>query len=326
LAEGKSSIMSKKNAFSPLEGPRFAGTQIKNSNGAGFTLVELLVVIAIIALLMSILMPALGRVRRQAKMVICQSNLKQWTICFSMYTDDFDGSFPRGWCGNGYSFSTPQEYANSYWMQALRPYYGDQGDLRLCAMATKPGTQSGGGPFGGALIDSTFAAWGIAGAGQLNLRGEPFGTWPYLVIGDYGSYGWNGWVGDPPYNVPAGLGQNHPVKWNWRKANVSGTGNIPLIMANQWVDGWPLHQDTPPLFMGQPWGTSGNENMPRFCQNRHDGSLNSAFLDWSVRRVGLKQLWRLKWHRRFDLNGPWTITGNAKPSDWPDWMRNFKDY
>jgi len=292
------------------------------SRQRGFTLVELLVVIAIIALLMSILMPALGRVRKQAKMVLCQANQKQWTICFSMYTDDFDGSFPRGWCGDGYAFSTPEEYANSYWMQALRPYYGNEHDLRLCPMAMKPGTQSGGGPYGGDLQDSTFAAWGIAGdPGELDRIGKPFSEWPYLVVGDYGSYGWNGWVGDPPHDVEPGLGQEHPVKWNWRKANVSGAGNIPLIAANQWVDGWPRDQDTPPLHMGQPWWTTGNESMARFCQNRHEGSVNIAFLDWSIRRIGLKQLWRLKWHRRFDLSAPLPVWETEAP-----WMKDFKDY
>ena len=61
-----------------------------------FTLVELLVVIAIITLLMSILMPALGRVRKQAKAVMCQANLRQWAIIFGMYTEDYDGYFCDG--------------------------------------------------------------------------------------------------------------------------------------------------------------------------------------------------------------------------------------
>lgn len=43
-----------------------------------FTLIELLVVVAIIALLMAILMPALQRVKSQAKAVACMSYLKQW--------------------------------------------------------------------------------------------------------------------------------------------------------------------------------------------------------------------------------------------------------
>ena len=54
--------------------------------GKGFTLIELLVVIAIIALLMGILMPALARVKAQAKDVACKGRLKQWTLIFAMYT------------------------------------------------------------------------------------------------------------------------------------------------------------------------------------------------------------------------------------------------
>ncbi len=63
----------------------------------GFTLIELLVVVGIIALLVGMLLPALGRAREQSKVVACASNLKQIAMAFNMYLLDSQGqAFWRG--------------------------------------------------------------------------------------------------------------------------------------------------------------------------------------------------------------------------------------
>ncbi|MEL6497121.1 MAG: type II secretion system protein [Planctomycetota bacterium] len=60
----------------------------------GFTLIELLVVIAIIALLIGILLPALGRARQSAQTLQCLSNIRQLSISLNQYANDFKSKFP----------------------------------------------------------------------------------------------------------------------------------------------------------------------------------------------------------------------------------------
>jgi prepilin-type N-terminal cleavage/methylation domain-containing protein/prepilin-type processing-associated H-X9-DG protein len=60
----------------------------------GFTLIELLVVIAVIALLMSILMPALSAAREQGRRAVCAQNEKNTGLGLTMYANDYNGRLP----------------------------------------------------------------------------------------------------------------------------------------------------------------------------------------------------------------------------------------
>src|SRR5687768_10281296 len=78
-----------------------------DSKRKGFTLVELLVVIGIIALLISILLPALGKARESAKKTQCASNMRQLSLALVMYTDANKGIMPSDGPEDGNSAAAP---------------------------------------------------------------------------------------------------------------------------------------------------------------------------------------------------------------------------
>ena len=82
----------------------------QSSATRGFTLIELLVVIAIIAILASMLLPALSRSKQAARRIACLNQLKQLGLATVMYVSDNDGYYPS-------SNSTDK------WPQAIRPNY-----------------------------------------------------------------------------------------------------------------------------------------------------------------------------------------------------------
>jgi len=249
----------------------------------------------------ALMMALKTRARKHAKTVICQAHLKEWATIFAMYTDDNNGFFPERRSGN---------MAYGRWMDSMREYYIAAEYIRLCPVAKKianPDMTEGMDWWG-----STFVAWGKVPSRDAGGQG---------IIGYYGSYGVNGYVYEPVGSDVYGK----PPERFWRTINVKGGNYIPIFLDCYFWCGWPDDDDTPPKYDGLQ-SRSDADAMNRFCLNRHNGFVNGLFMDFSVRKVGLKELWTLKWHRQFNTAGPWTKAGGAQPSDWPQWMRRFKDY
>ena len=254
----------------------------------GFTLIELLVVIAIIALLLAILMPALARVKKQARAVACQGLLRQWGAIWSMFCDDNNGYFSNG----------QAVWTRGQWVVELRSQYQTKTDILNCPSATKrlPSGDVWGGPY------NTYAM-------PVNPTDNP-----YTEGGEEPSYGVNTWIYNQPQSTAAG---NY-----WKTKDSKGAAKIPVFADTMWRGGGPTAEGTagdPPQSNGQ-WIDVTHEMM-HFCIDRHEGTINMLFMDWHVEKVGLKGLWKLKWHKNFNTNGKW-----AQPNaPWPVWMNHLSE-
>jgi prepilin-type N-terminal cleavage/methylation domain-containing protein/prepilin-type processing-associated H-X9-DG protein len=263
-----------------------------------FTLIELLVVIAIIALLLSILMPSLRKVKKQAQAVVCMSNLKQWGVVWSLYLEDNKNKFPIV-TDRATDIGVPY-----IWVEPLRPYYKGGGeDMRVCPTATKSEAEGGRG---------WFIAWDDPGTSDPPEEYR-------------GSYGINNWL----YGCPNAKWWGNDTTGNWLRADVKGANRIPLFMDCWRWGGSPLDTDEPytkpPQVFEDLRDADFIGSINRFCLDRHSGNINILFVDMAVSKVGLKQLWKVKWKKDFDVNGPWTKSGGVTREKWPDWMKGLSE-
>ena len=90
--------------------------------------------------------------------------------------------------------------------------------------------------------------------------------------------------------------------------SLANANNIPVMGDALRFDHWPKETEKPATNEYAAWGSN---NMGRICINRHRGFTSSSFLDWSVRKVGLKELYTLQWHKKFNTRGPWTMPAGS---------------
>ncbi|MHC4518892.1 MAG: type II secretion system protein [Planctomycetota bacterium] len=159
----------------------------------GFTLIELLVVISVITLLVALLVPALERARDQARVVVCQSNLRQCGVYFSMYAEANDNRF---YSNLGIVGGFPG------WRKPMEVYFEGEPDILLCPSARTYRRLSG--------ITPT---WG----------GGSRSAWKYGGV--VASYGTNHWIA-------AGEEADPRAWWTsqaWETPLIRGGGQYPRV-------------------------------------------------------------------------------------------------
>jgi prepilin-type processing-associated H-X9-DG protein len=185
----------------------------------------------------------------------------------------------------------PPEVGGSYnWLGVSGPYIQDD-KIWLCPSATKTMNEGAKQPF-------------AANTQRTGYKGSyGFHDWVTSDVRDY--------YPDPEWNAKL-----------WMTSQVREASRVPVIAdcARLYLVN-PMHSDEPPAYpedviCGE--GVAAGE-MKRYSVNRHNGAINGAFLDFSARKIGLKELWEVDWHRNWNPD-------NDPPPAWPAWMQNFKDY
>jgi len=263
--------------------PQYRSSRRSASALPGFTLIELLVVIAIIAVLASMLLPALGRAKDRAKSINCISNLKQWGVIWSMFALDNRDCFPTGQDLDG----TFDINARSAWFNALQLNPSQRKQLLTCPYATDPNP------------DPNTDFGGLKYAYKMPV--SPDNVHEAYENGELASYGANLWM----YKTTTDI-QGRPAQYHWGKSTAMiKPVDIPLMLDSMWRGGGPWYGARTAFEAAAQAGISvsdPNREMEHFCVPRHAGGKKTQFVaaDGSARAIKVKSLWTLKWHRQWD--------------------------
>jgi prepilin-type processing-associated H-X9-DG protein/prepilin-type N-terminal cleavage/methylation domain-containing protein len=257
-------VRRRRRSFYPLPVYREREKVEYRERGKGFTMVELLVVIGVIAILIALLLPALGVARQQGQSVYCQNNLRQLVTASLAYAQDWGGYWPPGsvdilgpnlnrWCGTRTSQYAPFNFSGS----CLLPY------LKFSAIIACPS-------FDPAITSGPYAFEAAAGGYGYNTYYLGSSTdIASLQTTTMSTTQWNKTVG----NVPAKLNmvQYPSAKIAFADAAMGQTGNLlidyPFLEPPLEIEYWP-----PPTW------EAGSPSI----HFRHRGYANIAWADGHV--------------------------------------------
>ncbi len=246
----------------------------------GFTLIELLVVIGIIALLMAILTSALGAARKQAQAAVCMGALKQWGLCYQLYTTDYNSRLPYFISG----------VIQGTYMETLRPYYANINKMRTCPAATKVVTGNPTGLQAQSYFGYTRYAW------QVDVKQA---SWMADDDWGIGSFGENSWIRDVLDANGSRIASY--VGKTWVTMTTRNAKDAPFIADARWNNAWPVNTDPVPARVAaeeQMFNINNWAQILNHVMRRHKEGLNVCFGDGSTRYVRAEELWTLRWNRQ----------------------------
>jgi len=243
--------------------------------------------------------PALKKVKEQAKAVSCASNLKQWNIIMSFFAADNNDEFPDADHDDG----SHGDSHGQWWLQPILPYVENH-EILICPKAQRHPPDTGANDI---HPDKEDECWGSRH--QCNCND---------AVGQvlWSSYAPNAWIMNPHQGMWGSLG----IKaYFWGKLeNITTPARVPFYLDARWVDAWPHHTDIPP---DEQADGSHTGYMNTYLMTRHNKAINGVFFDGSARRVGLREFWRLKWHRAFNTADTTVNLYVGDNPPWPPWMK-----